>query len=84
MWPELEATLREHDVISYSIFLHPDKKQLVAYAEIKDEDRWKAIADTEVCQKWWRWMSEIMDTNLDMSPKVADCHEVFHMKESCE
>lgn len=82
IWPELEIILREHGVVSYSIFLHQDKRQLLAYAEIEDEDRWKAIADTEVCKKWWKWMSEIMDTHEDMSPLAIDCSEVFHLTRS--
>jgi L-rhamnose mutarotase len=79
IWPELQDVLLEHGVRSYSIFLHPDKKHLLAYAEIEDEDRWNAIAKTDVCQKWWKWMSEIMETNSDMSPKAEDCKEVFHL-----
>ncbi|MBT5925567.1 MAG: L-rhamnose mutarotase [Verrucomicrobia bacterium] len=82
IWPELKAILIKHGVDSYSIFLHPDKKQLFAYAEIQDEDQWNAIADTEICQKWWRWMSEIMDTHIDIQPKAMDCREVFHIEKA--
>ena len=81
IWPELEAILLEHGVRSYSIFLHPDKKHLFACAEIEDEHRWNAIADTGVCKKWWQWMSEIMETNSDLSPKAVDCKEVFHLSQ---
>ncbi len=80
IWPELEATLLEHGVRSYSIFLHPDKRYLFAYAEIENEGLWNAIPSTDVCQKWWQWMSEIMETNPDMSPKTVNCEEVFHMR----
>ena len=52
IWPELESALREHGVQSYSIFLHPETRQLFGYAEIEDEERWSAIADTSVCKKW--------------------------------
>ena len=80
IWPELEATLLEHGVRSYSIFLHPDKRYLFAYAEIENEGLWNAIPSTDVCQNWWQWMSEIMETNPDMSPKTVNCEEVFHMR----
>ena len=80
IWPELEATLLEHGVHSYSIFLHPDKRHLFAHAEIENEGQWNAISSTDVCQKWWQWMSEIMETNPDLSPKAVNCEEVFHMR----
>jgi len=81
IWPELESVLLDHGVRSYSIFLHPDKKHLFAYAEIEDEDQWNAIAATDVCQTWWQFMSEIMETNPDMSPSALDCKEVFHLSQ---
>ncbi len=82
IWPELAQVLKEHGVLSYSIFMHPDKKQLFAYAEIENEDRWNAIAKTEVCQKWWIWMSEIMDTHPDLSPVAEECRQVFLLPQS--
>ena len=54
IWPELEATLKVHGVHNYSIFLHPETRQLFAYAEIESEERWAAIAQTEVCRRWWK------------------------------
>ena len=42
IWPELESALLEHGVISYSIFLNRETRQLVGYAEIEDEERWAA------------------------------------------
>src|SRR6185295_339035 len=79
IWPELESVLREHGVRSYSIFLDPATSDLFAYAEIDSEERWAAIAATEVCQRWWQTMSEIMPSNPDRSPKSRDLREVFHL-----
>jgi L-rhamnose mutarotase len=79
IWPELQSTLFSHGVRNYSIFLHPDGRQLFAYAEIEDEERWDGIANTEVCQRWWSHMSGLMETNEDGSPKAVDCREVFHI-----
>jgi len=79
IWPELEATLKEHGVSSYSIFLHPQTYQLFAYAEIEDEQKWNAIAQTDVCRRWWAYMKEIMPSNPDNSPIAADLQEVFHI-----
>jgi L-rhamnose mutarotase len=79
IWPELERVLKEHGVHNYSIFLHPPTRQLFAYAEIEDEERWQAIAKTEICQKWWAYMKDIMPSNPDNSPKSEDLKEVFHI-----
>lgn len=79
IWPELEAVLKDHGVTSYSIFLDEDTHQLFAYAEIEDESRWDAIADTETCRKWWDHMKDVMPSNPDGSPVAKDVREVFHM-----
>jgi len=80
IWPELEATLKSHGVLNYSIFLHPSTRQLFAYAEIEDDARWQAIAQTAVCQRWWAHMRELMDTNPDNSPVAVSLREVFHIQ----
>ena len=79
IWPELEAVLKSHGVSNYSIFLHEGTLQLFAYAEIEDEARWAAIAQTEVCQLWWTHMGDIMDSNPDRSPCAVDLKETFHL-----
>lgn len=79
IWPELEATLREHGAHSYSIFLDPETGQLFGYVEVEDEARWDAIANTAVCRRWWSHMRELMPTNPDDSPVSRGLREVFHM-----
>ena len=79
IWPELEAVLKKHGVSSYSIFLHPETKQLFAYAEIEDEAKWKAIAQTPECKKWWAYMKDVMPSNPDNSPVSVEIREVFHI-----
>lgn len=79
IWPELEAVLKAHGVHTYSIFLHEETRQLFAYAEIEDEARWAAIAKTEVCQRWWKRMGDVMPSNADHSPVSRELKEVFHL-----
>lgn len=80
IWPELEAVLKQHGVHNYSIFLLPETNQLFAYAEIEDEHKWNAIAQTEVCRRWWRHMADVMPSNPDGSPAARDLREVFHIE----
>jgi L-rhamnose mutarotase len=78
IWDELARTLADHGVHNYSIFLHPETSQLFAYVELEDEARWQAIAQTEVCRRWWQHMADVMETNADQSPRSVPLREVFH------
>ena len=80
IWTELEETLKAHGVSNYSIFLDERRNQLFGYAEIEDEARWNAIAQTEVCKKWWAHMASVMPSNADNSPASEPLREVFHME----
>ena len=79
IWRDLEQTLIDHGVRTYTIFLDPATSDLFAYAEIESEERWAAIASTEVCQRWWQSMTELMPSNADASPVSRDLREVFHI-----
>jgi L-rhamnose mutarotase len=79
IWPELATVLRDHGVRHYSIFLDAVSSQLFAYAEIESEERWQQIAATDVCQRWWRSMCELMPSHPDGRPKSVDLREVFHL-----
>ncbi len=80
IWPELEQTLKDHGVHTYSIFLDAGTHQLFGYAEIEDEQQWAAIARTPICRKWWASMKELMPSNPDDSPVSRDLKEVFHIE----
>jgi L-rhamnose mutarotase len=80
IWKELEETLHAHGVHNYSIFLHPETRQLFAYAEIEEEARWNAIAQTPVCRRWWDHMADIMQVNADNSPCSVELREMFHLE----
>ena len=79
IWPELEATLRAHGVSRYFIFLDETTSDLFAYAEIESEERWQAIAHTDVCRRWWASMQQLMPSHADASPESRDLREVFRM-----
>lgn len=80
IWSELEAVLKAHGGHNYSIFLHPETRQLFGYVEIENEDQWAAVASTPECQRWWKHMSDVMPSNPDNSPVSIDLREVFHLE----
>ena len=79
IWPELQETLEEHGAANYSIFLDSYSDTLFAYVELESEERWNAVAATEVCKRWWQSMCDLMLTNSDDSPLTKELSEVFHM-----
>jgi L-rhamnose mutarotase len=83
IWPELELTLLEHGVRSYSIFLRLDTHELYAYVEFESEAEWEAIARTDVCQRWWVHMSSLMPSHPNHSPIAHPLIEVFHLETAC-
>jgi L-rhamnose mutarotase len=79
IWQELADTLAAHGVRSYSIFVDRETGDLFAYAEIESEERWEAIARTDVCRRWWSHMMELMPTKPDGEPVSRPLSEVFHL-----
>jgi L-rhamnose mutarotase len=80
IWRELEEVLVAHGVLRYSIFLDSQTSELFGCAEIENEERWAAIASTDVCRRWWRHMRDIMPSNPDDSPVSRELREVFHIE----
>lgn len=80
IWPELEATLKSHGAHNYSIFLDRETNALFAYVEIESQERWDAVAGTEVCRRWWTMMKDIMASNPDNSPVAAELADVFYLE----
>jgi L-rhamnose mutarotase len=81
IWPELEETLKRHGVSNYSIFLLEDTGALFGYLEVEDEARFQQIAETDVCRRWWRYMTEVLVSESADSPKAKEdmLKEVFHL-----
>lgn len=80
IWAELKTVLKNHGAHNYSIFLDKETFNLFAYVEVESEEEWDNIASTEVCQKWWKYMSALMETNADDSPVTLELQEVFYLK----
>lgn len=77
IWPELEKELSDAGISNYSIFLDEETLTLFAYQELEENHR--EVSSSEVVQKWWKYMEDIMETNPDDSPVEKPLKEVFHM-----
>jgi len=79
LWPEMKEMIHEYGGKNYTIFLDEETNILFGYIEIESEELWDKSADTEICQKWWAYMADIMETNADNSPVSIPLSNVFHL-----
>ena len=79
IWPELEALLREAGVSGYSIHLDRETGHLFGVLSRRPDHGMDALPDHPVMRRWWAYMSDIMATNPDSSPRTVPLETVFHM-----
>jgi L-rhamnose mutarotase len=80
IWPELEKLLKDEGIGNYSIFLDEETNTLFAYQEQSGERSSQDLGKTEIVQKWWKYMADIMETNPDNSPVTIPLEQVFFME----
>ena len=81
IWSELEQALKAYGASNYSIFLHEATGQLFGYVEIDNEERFQKIAETDVCRRWRRHMTEVLvcESGDSLKGQEAPLREVFHL-----
>ena len=79
LWPEMKEMIHNYGGKNYTIFLDEGTNISFGYIEIESEELWDKSADTEICRKWWDYMADIMETNLDNSPVSISLKKVFHL-----
>lgn len=80
IWPELKKLLNEAGISEYSIFLDDETNTLFAFQKVSGEGGSQDLGKTEIVQEWWKFMSDIMKSNLDNSPVTKRLEEVFYME----
>ncbi len=81
VWPELKQELKAHGIENYSIFLHENSEYLFGYFEVEDEGLFDKLGESEIMQRWWRSMTEVLVCENDQSLKAKEemLVEVFHL-----
>lgn len=79
IWPELKDALRAAGISDYSIFLDEETLTLFAVQKLTNDNNAEKLTQTAVLKKWWAYMADIMDTNLDNSPVCNYLQEMFYM-----
>ena len=78
IWPELVELLKENGVSDYSIFLDEETDTLFAVQQLTGSSS-QELGNTEIVQRWWKYMADIMETNPDFSPISIPLTSVFHL-----
>lgn len=80
IWPELKLLLKKAGISEYSIFLDEETGILFAFQKVSGDGGSQDLGQTEIVQRWWKYMADIMQTNPDNSPVSTELEEVFYMK----
>lgn len=80
IWDELVKLIRKSGVRHYSIFYDKETDYLFAIQKVGENKLQHDISEEELMRKWWKFMSDVMETNPDLSPVVIPLEEVFYME----
>ena len=80
IWPELKKLLFDSGIQEYSIFFDEESNALFGFQNVSGDKSSQELGDNPVVQKWWNYMSDIMEVNPDNSPVSIAMEELFYMK----
>lgn len=78
LWPEMRALLKEAGIVAYHIYHDPETNCLFAIQETLGSDS-QSLRENPIVQKWWKYMSDLMETHQDYSPHQMDLKKVFSL-----
>lgn len=84
IWPELSSGLLEAGVIDFRIYLDAESHVLVALMTCRPDHHLQALRQSELMYRWWSMMSDIMETNADLSPREWPLIPMFHLHADSE
>lgn len=79
IWTELKTLLTERGVRDYTIFLDRKTNTLFAVQKSISESGSQEPGVGGIIQKWWDYMSDIVEMNPDNSPVTIPLDQIFHM-----
>jgi L-rhamnose mutarotase len=79
LWPDLEALLKASGIEDYSIFIDEQTNYLFGVLKVTDPKILDELSGHPVMQQWWKYMSDLMETNEDHSPVSIPLKEIFYL-----
>ena len=79
IWPEMVDLLKDAGISDYSIHLDEETNALFAVLWRTDDHKMEDIPTNPVMQKWWLYMSDIMERDGAEGPNVVPLKLMFHL-----
>jgi L-rhamnose mutarotase len=79
VWPEIAELIKRSGISDYSIFLDEETNILFGVQKVSGEVSSQGLGGEAIQQKWWDYMSDIMEVNPDNSPVSVPLEEVFYL-----
>lgn len=79
IWPELAKLLKDSTISDYSIFLDESTNSLFAILKVEREELMDQLPAQPIMKKWWAYMKDLMESNMDNSPVAIPLNEVFYL-----
>lgn len=79
IWPQLVLLLKKAGITDYSIFLDEETNTLFGLFEAQEPVLLEDLPKSAIMQEWWRYMSDLMESNADHSPVSVPLKEVFYL-----
>ncbi|MDR3262048.1 MAG: L-rhamnose mutarotase [Tannerella sp.] len=79
VWPEIADLIKRSGISDYSIYLDEETNLLFGVQKVDGDTSSQDLGAVEIQQKWWDYMSDIMEVNADNSPVAVYLDEVFHL-----
>ena len=79
IWSELTKLLQDAGISDYSIHLDADTNILFGVLWRTNDHTMDALPATDIMQRWWQHMADIMETHDDNQPIATELKTVFHL-----
>ena len=80
VWPEIKTLIKNSGISDYYIFLDEETNMLFGVQKISGGASSQELGNVEIQQKWWDYMSDIMEVNPDNSPISIHLEQVFYLE----
>ncbi|RYZ98274.1 MAG: L-rhamnose mutarotase [Sphingobacteriaceae bacterium] len=80
IWPGISQLLKDTGVSDYSIFFDEPTHTLIGVLKVTDAEVLRRLSESELMQRWWKYMSDITESNTDGTPVLSPLTELFYLQ----
>lgn len=80
IWPEIAELIKQSGISDYSIFFDEETNILFGIQKVSGEISSQQLGNACIQQRWWNYMSDIMETLPDHSPVTVFLEEVVYLE----